>query len=88
MELPQNVQSCWLEPDSRLLLGLQWGPQLVCLLLGLRQMWIPSGTWIIETASSSLFNGVALGQRTISESTTGHSISVPITRYVEGCGFW
>ena len=44
-----------------LLLGLQWGLQLVVLVLGVRWMWFLSDLWVDGTASSTLVCGAQEG---------------------------
>lgn len=49
-------------PSWRLLLGLQWGPGLACLLPGACQAWILS--WMDEAGPNTLFSSVALTVQT------------------------
>ena len=62
MELPLESSHVGLELVTRLLLGPQWGPQLVGCYQGLEWAWIPSGPWMDGTASSTLFNRLSVKQ--------------------------
>ena len=79
---PPNFSDAGLELVLSLLLSLQWGPQLVCLLSGVQVGVDSIWSLVIGTASSSLFSCVALH----SECTVGYLVSAPITQCAKGCG--